>query len=117
MEQQLPVEVIEEAIAAFDAGNHAWGRYRHFVLSAAPHAQRVPTEAVQSVLQEAAVCVPDAQAGDVGPLREAVGAVLAGLRAYVAALPADVQRSELNEALEAFDEAVELLGEPVDRGA
>ena len=109
MNPALPPDVIEEAIMAFDAGNHAWGRYRHFVLSAAPRAQRVSTLEVREALQEAAISVPDARTGDIAPLRAAVRAVLLGLRAYVAALPEEIQRSELNEALEAFDEADQLL--------
>src|SRR5579871_6866932 len=95
----LPADVIEEAIMAFDAGNHAWGRYRHFVLSNAPAVQAISTDAVREALQEAAVCVPDAQAGDTAPLLAAVRAALAGLQEYETELPPDIQRSELNEAL------------------
>ncbi|MHB8575279.1 MAG: hypothetical protein ACYDCQ_08090 [Dehalococcoidia bacterium] len=105
----LPPDAIEAAILAFDAGNHAWGRYRHFVLSNAPHVQAIPTDAVRAALQEAAVCVPDAQAGDTGPLLAAVQAALAGLRQYVAAVPAEIQHSELNEAIDALDEAAARL--------
>ena len=102
-------DAIEEAILAFDAGTHAWGRFRHFVLSAASEAQSVPTDTVRDTLQEAAVSVEDAQRGEVVALRTAVRALLDALRAYVEALPAGVQRSELNEAIDAFDEAEALL--------
>lgn len=104
-----PAAALLEAIAAFDAGNHAWGRYRHFVLSAAPEASGVSTSAVREALGEAAICVPDAQTDGPGPLLAAIRSAAAALGAYRAALPAGVPLTELDLALDDFDEAIALL--------
>jgi hypothetical protein len=105
----LPSDVVEEAIAAFDAGNHAFGRYRHFVLSAHPEALAVSATEVRDALQEAAIGVPDAQAGDATSLVAGVRATLALLARYRAALPAGVPLLELDEAIGDFEEALGLL--------
>lgn len=100
---------VEEAIAAFDAGNHAWGRYRHFVLPGAAAALNIPTDAVRSALQEAAISVPDARTGEIGPFVAALSAAYAGLTRYRALLPAEVPPGEVNEALGDIEEALALL--------
>ncbi len=102
---------VEEAIAAFDAGNHAWGRYRHFVLpgAAAAAALNLPSDAVRSALQEAAICVADARTGEIGPFVAALSAAYAGLTRYRALLPAEVPPGEVNEALGDIEEALALL--------
>ncbi len=109
-EQPAPSgEALAEAVAAFDAGNHAWGRYRHFVLPAEPGAAGVSTQPVRDALREAAICVPDAQAGDYLPLLAALRRTRVQLDAYLHALPPAVPRVELDLAAEAFAEAIELL--------
>jgi hypothetical protein len=107
---RLSPDVLAAAVAAFDAGNHAWGRYRHFVLSATPAALTVSTAPVREALSEAAICVPDAQeSGDYVPLLAAVHLTRERLQGYCAALAADVPRTELDQAAESFDEAIALL--------
>lgn len=109
-EQPVPTEgVLAEMVAAFDAGNHAWGRFRHFVLPAEPGAAGISTRPLRDALREAAICVPDAQAGDYPPLLAALRLTQAQLAQYVRALPAAVPRVELDQAAEAFAEAIELL--------
>jgi len=106
---RLSADVIEEAIMAFDAGNHAWGRYRHFVLPASPAAHVVSTAAVRDALAEAAICVIDAQAGGYGALLEALRRTLDSLIEYRSLLPEGMQQAELEEAAAGFDEAIVLL--------
>jgi hypothetical protein len=110
--EPLSPETLEDAIAAFDAGNHAWGRYRHFVLSARPAALAVPTQQVRDALSEAAISVPDAQSGEPGPFLAALRETLAALRRYRAFLPADVPLAEIEEAEGDFAEAIALLAGP-----
>lgn len=109
MAEPLSPDTLVDAIAAFDAGNHAWGRYRHFVLPAAPQARVIAMTSVRAALAEAAICVSDAQAGDPSPLLGALRATLACLREYRAALPAAVPLAELEEADGDFAEAIALL--------
>src|SRR4051812_25711933 len=102
-------ELLTEAILAFDAGNHAWGRYRHFVLPAAAAAQGISTAAVRDALAEAANGVVEAREGDATGLITGLRQALAGIRLYRAALPAGVQQSELEEAEGDLAEALALL--------
>lgn len=109
-EQPAPAaEQLAEAVVAFDAGNHAWGRYRHFVLPGEPIAAPISTQPLRDALREAAICVPDAQAGDYLPLLAALHSTQVQLSAYVHALPPAVPRVELDQAAEAFAEAIDLL--------
>jgi hypothetical protein len=106
---RLSDDTIEEAILAFDAGNHAWGRYRLFVLATTPEAMAVSTDAVRDALQEAALSVPDARSGDSGPFLAAARAAFAALLEYRRALPEGIQLSELNQATFALEETVAVL--------
>ncbi|HLZ68922.1 MAG TPA: hypothetical protein VKV26_03330 [Dehalococcoidia bacterium] len=105
----LSQATLAEAIAAFDAGNHAWGRFRHFVLPTAPAALAVSTASVREALSEAAICVPDTRPGEHQALLAALRQTRERLDAYAAALPAAVPRTELDQAAEDFGEAIALL--------
>lgn len=100
---------LAQAVAAFDAANHAFGRYRHFVLSAYPEALAVSGGAVRAALQEAAICVADARVNELLPLRVALGGALDELRRYRERLPTTVPRTELDEAVEDLEESLSLL--------
>lgn len=102
-------EQIEDAILAFDAGNHAWGRYRHFVLSALPVPPSVSAEPVREALQEAAISVPDARTGDVRPFLAGLHDAHDGMLRYRNALPAGIQLTEIDEAIGDVEEAIALL--------
>jgi hypothetical protein len=115
MNPALPPDVIEEAIMAFDAGNHAWGRYRHFVLSASPELLAVSTAEVREALAETAISVVDAQAGDYTPLLDGLRRTLAALERYRARLSGDAQLQELEEAAGDFAEAIALLAGEAQR--
>ena len=108
---RLSDDTIEEAILAFDDGNHAWGRYRLFVLGTTPEAMAVSTDAVRDALQEAAISVSDARGGDVGPFLTAARAAFAALVEYRRALPEGLRLSELNEATDALEETAAVLEE------
>jgi hypothetical protein len=107
-------EIVADAVAAFDAGNHAFGRYRHFVLSAHPEALAVSAGEARAALQEAAISVADAQAGDVVPFRAALRVALENVMHYRQALPEGVPRTELDETIEDLEEALTLLSGDVD---
>jgi hypothetical protein len=102
-------EQIEDAILAFDAGNHAWGRYRHFVLSALPVPPPFSAEPVRAALQEAAISVLEAQAGDSEPFLAGLHAAYEGMVHYRRALPAGIQLTEIDEAIGDLEEAIALL--------
>lgn len=105
---------VAEAVAAFDAGNHAFGRYRHFVLSAHPEALAVSATKARAALQEAAISVVDANAGDAAALRIALHTARDEVARYRQALPQGVPVAELDEAIEDLDEALALLGDGPD---
>jgi hypothetical protein len=102
--------VIAEAVAAFDAANHAFGRFVTYVVR--PHGEAVPrsVQVVREGLQDAALSVPQT------PTVEAAGEFLAALRvakelldAFLAAPPAGYALEEAKAAPGALEEAIEVL--------
>ena len=104
-------EDIEEAVAAFDAGNHAWGRFFVYVLRPYRGPLPAPDAApVRAALQEAALAVP--QATDLDEVRAFHAALLAirrELTVFLALLPDPLRASDLLTAPDAFAEAIDLL--------
>jgi hypothetical protein len=103
---------IAEAIIAFDAGNHAFGRFVTYVVR--PHGEAVPrsVQIVREGLQEAALSVPQS------PSVEAAAEFLAALRAardrlarFLADPPPGYALEEAKAAPAALDEAIEVLAE------
>jgi hypothetical protein len=95
-----------ESIAAFDAANLAWGRFRVEILPRFPAAQSPTVEALRDALGEAALDCAELLAGnDPRPLHATLTAALRLLSDYRAALPADVPRNDLDAAQEMLDEA------------
>ena len=101
---------IAEATAAFDAANHAFGRFVTYAVR--PHNEAVPPEvqAVRESLQEAAISVPQeatvAAAQDfLTALRDAYSAV----ERFLAASPGEYALEEAGPAPEALDEAIQML--------
>jgi hypothetical protein len=100
---------IADAVAAFDAANHAFGR---FVTYAVRPRGDVPAriQAVRELLQEAALAVPQE------PTRPAAAEFLIALRAarhgvagFLASPPAGYPLEEALPATGALDEAIEVL--------
>lgn len=109
-------DALDEAVLAFDAGNHAWGRFRHFVLGETPAAQGVPADDVRDALGEAAIRAAEVRETGPAPLLDAVRSTRAALRVYRGALPAETPLSEVDQAIDAFEEAVLLLERLVRAG-
>ena len=100
---------IAEATAAFDAANHAFGRFVTYVVRPSG---RMPAavQQVRELLQEAAITVPEE------PTRQAIGefagslrAAQAGLAAFFADPPEGYALEEALPTPEALDEAIEVL--------
>lgn len=103
-------DAIAEATAAFDAGNHAWGRFWVYRLRGHPGGPPVDAGALRAALQEAVLCVP--QSPDV----EQVAAFAAAIRVaktewetLIAQLPAELRDGDLLQAPDAFAEALGYL--------
>lgn len=101
---------IAEATAAFDAANHAFGRFVTYAVR--PHNEAVPPEvqAVRESLQEAAISVPqeatDAAAREfLGALRDAYVAV----EQFLADPPGRYVLEEARPTPDALDEAIQAL--------
>ena len=108
-------EAVAEAIEAFDAANHAFGRFVTYVVR--PRNQPLPptVQTVREALQEAALAVPHA------PSVESAGEFLTALRAARVRLDAFLADPTPGYALEearaapgALEEAVALLEEALD---
>jgi hypothetical protein len=104
-------DTLREAIAAFDAGNHAWGRFHLYTFRRYHDNPPAPgPAAVRAALQEAVLSVP--HSGDEQEIREfrvAVSAALRELEAFIALLPDPLRTSDVLQAPEALAEALELL--------
>lgn len=104
-------QAISEATAAFDAGNHAWGRFLLYVLR--PYHGRPPApdpSPVRIALQEAALAVP--HTADAADLRAFLDALLIAHReveAFIAHLPPDLRTGDVLVAPDAFAEAIAVL--------
>jgi hypothetical protein len=97
-----------EAIAAFDAANLAWGRFRVETLPRFPAAQLPAVEALRDALGEAALDIAELLAGDdPSPLHATLTEALRLLSGYRAALPANVPRDDLDAAHDLLDEAAQ----------
>jgi hypothetical protein len=106
---------IAEAIAAFDAGNHAFGRFVTYVVR--PQNQPIPAEvqAVREALQEVAIAVPQETT------TEAATEFLTALRAaresvarFLADPPGGYALEEARESIDTIDEAVQALEGALD---
>ncbi len=101
-------EAVTEATAAFDAGNHAWGRFLLYVLR--PYRGDPPApdpSPVRAALQEAAVSVPHST--EAAELRAFLDALLAARRAvdaFIGRLPPDLRTGDVLLAPDAFAEAI-----------
>jgi hypothetical protein len=105
-------QAIAAAIEAFDAGNHAWGRYLHYVLRPyrAEHPDAPSPARVRAALREAALSVPHSR--DPEELRAFFNALLVARRAlrdFIAALPDPLRTADLLMAPDAFAEAMTYL--------
>ncbi|MGD9894903.1 MAG: hypothetical protein AB7R89_09435 [Dehalococcoidia bacterium] len=103
-------DAITEATAAFDAANHAFGRFVTYAVR--PHNQPIPPEVqrVREALQEAAICVPRQ------PTTDEARAFLDALRAaydvaeqFLAEPPGRYAVEEVRPAPDALDEAIQVL--------
>ena len=104
-------DAIAEATAAFDAGNHAWGRFFVYVLRPYRDIPPAPDASlVRAALQEAALSVP--QAADAAEARAFHDTLLTAhreLTAFIAGLPESLRTGDLLLAPDAFWEAIERL--------
>lgn len=104
-------EAIAEAIAAFDAGNHAWGRFYHYVVRRAPAGVGVPPVApVRQALQEAALSVPrHGECEEARQFSAAIGLARQVVEVFVADLPSEQRTGDILLVAEAFREALDAL--------
>jgi hypothetical protein len=105
------VEAVAEAVAAFDAGNHAWGRYLLYVLrpyrGAAPAPDPGP---VRAALREAALDVPHGPSlEEVRAFHDALLTVRGALAAFVATLPDALRTGDILLVPDAIAEAIAWL--------
>ena len=104
-----PGDHIREAIAAFDAGNHAWGRFYLYTLRR--YTGAVPdSSGVRTALQDAVLAVPhEGHDHQVREFRTAIAAALRAIEAFIADAPAPLRTGDLLQAPEALAEALDLL--------
>jgi hypothetical protein len=104
-------DAIAESTAAFDAANHAWGRYFLYVLRPYHGDPPAPDPSpVRSALQEAAISVP--QSADIGEARAFADTLVAAYRAvesFVAALPDPLRTGDVLTVNEPLGEALAWL--------
>ncbi len=103
---------IAEAVLAFDAANHAFGRFVTYVVR--PHGEPIPprVQVVREALQEAAISVPqepsvEAACAFLGALRQAGDR----LAAFLADPPGGYALEEAMQAPGAMEEAIAVLEE------
>lgn len=100
---------LREAIAAFDAGNHAWGRFYHYTLRRAAGPAPDASD-VRAALQEAVLAVPhDGHDHQVREFRTAIAAARLAIENFILDAPETLRTGDLLEAPEALTEALELL--------
>src|SRR5262245_34729870 len=104
-------DAIAESTTAFDAANHAWGRYFLYVLRPYHGDPPAPDPApVRAALQEAAISVP--QTADINETRAFADALVAAYRAvesFVAALPEPLRIGDVLTVNEPLGEALAWL--------
>lgn len=112
-------EAIAEATAAFDAGNHAWGRYLLYVLR--PYHGRPPAPdpaPVRVALQDAALSVPQrADAAEARAFAEALAVARRAVEAFIDGLPDTIRTGDVLVAPDAFTEALDALRPVLGDGA
>ena len=103
-------EAVAEATAAFDAANHAFGRFVTYVVR--PRNQPVPPaiQRVREALQDAALSVPQTATLEAAiDFLTALRVARQRLDAFLAAPPAGYALEEARAAPEALEEAIQVL--------
>ncbi len=107
---ELPDDLVE-AIAAFDAGNHAWGRFYLYILR--PYRGDPPPPdptAVRAAFQDAVLTVPEsADPEAIHEFTTAIRIASALVDAYVDVLPQSLRAGDLLSVPEALAEALASL--------
>jgi hypothetical protein len=104
-----PAGRVREAIAAFDAGNHAWGRFYLYTARRAANAVPDPSP-VRTALQDAVLAVPhEGHDHQVREFRAAIAAAHRVIEAFIIEAPESLRTGDLLQVPEAFAEALELL--------
>ena len=103
--------LLAEAVAAFDAANHAWGRFWHYT----PHPRGDTLSAwsaVRAAFQDAALDVPaDVDADSLHAFYDALVAARRESEGLIAELPAEVRSGDILSVPETLGEAIALLDE------
>ena len=101
---------IAEATAAFDAANHAFGRFVTYAIR--PHNEVVPAEVqtVREALQEAAISVPqEVTATAAREFLSALRNAYVAVERFLGAPPGRYALEEARPTPEALDEAIQVL--------
>jgi hypothetical protein len=103
-------DAIAEAVAAFDAANHAFGRFVTYAVR--PHNEPVPAEIqhVREALQEAAISVPQQPTVDEARIfLDALRAAYLAVDRFLAEPPSRYAVEEARPTPEALAEAMQVL--------
>ena len=104
-------DALVEATAAFDAGNHAWGRFFLYVLRPYRGDSPAPDPApVRAALQQAVLLVPHStDLEEVGAFAAAIVDTRRAVEAFTSTLPAPLRTGDVLLVPDALDEALEWL--------
>jgi hypothetical protein len=103
-------DAIAEATAAFDAANHAFGRFVTYAVR--PHNEPVPSEIqrVREALQEAAISVPQQPTVDEARVfLDALRVSYAAVERFLSDPPSRYAIEEAQPTPDALDEAIQVL--------
>ena len=111
-------DALVEATAAFDASNHAWGRFFLYVLRPYRGGPPAPDPApVRAAFQEAALLVPHStDLEEVSAFAAAIVDTRRAVEAFTAALPAALRTGDVLLVPDALGEALEWLQPFQDSG-
>ncbi|MGI8551155.1 MAG: hypothetical protein ACR2PL_10295 [Dehalococcoidia bacterium] len=103
-------DAIEEAVAAFDSANLAWGQFYQNMLPRRPADERLRAQAVRAALGEAALDVPrDGVRAEVQVFVRSLEAARASLLVFLGSLPAGAATGDILQMPETLQEAAEIL--------
>lgn len=109
--EPLRQAAIAEAVALFDAGNHAWGRFYQYLYLRHPGHPPAPDAApVREALREAAISVPQTDAAaELQTFASAVAGVYEAITTFLAIAPPSLRVGEVLTTPDSLRECLRLL--------